>query len=244
MYTRCATALLVPLLGATALVAQTPTPVPVLAPTPGTILYPQAMTPWATKKAFGFSLLAMPAAIVQEAAALRWPLFSLDVVMGLPRNFLLAGTVSTQVVTNHLEVGVHWVAGVTDRLHADVGLGGAYWFGQLKSFGFDNTIHGTFLYPSASVGYDFGTMALTAQAKATYVSSLTATSGSVESMSERNVFDGMSYRVALEQPFGKHSTIGLAVQVNHLQFYYPQWPLFPAFGHRFWVPEAQIRVTL
>jgi hypothetical protein len=225
-------------LGAASLAAQAP------ARTPGTIQYPGEMVPGKIRTAFGVSAISMPAALVQEAAAIRWPMFSLDVVMGLPRDFVLAGTISSEIATNHFELSARWQAPLTDRLRADVGLGGALWFGQLKRFVFDNNVRGRFLYPSASIGYDFGTMTLTASAKASFIGSLHARTGELEAASTNNVYNGMSWRVSLEQPFSKHTTVGVSFQMNHLKFYYPQWPLFPTFDHRFWIPEAQIRVTL
>ena len=212
--------------------------------TPGTILYPSQMKPWSTRMAVGVSFIAMPSAIVMEAAAIRWPLFGYDIAMGLPKHFSLTGGVSTEIVTNHFELGGRWEADLTSRLHADVGVSGAYWFGQMKNAIFDNTVHGWFTYPSVSLGYDFGRLALTAQAKASYVNSVYIRSGQLESQSSTNMFNGMSYRVALEQPFFKHTTIGLAFQMNRLKFYYPQWPLFPTFDRSFWMPEAQFRFTL
>ena len=212
--------------------------------TPGTIQYPAQMKPWSTRMAAGVSFIAMPAAIAQEAASIRWPLFGFDLTMGMPKHFSLATTVSTEIVTNHFEVAGRWEADLTKRLHAEVGLGGAWWFGQLKQFVFDNTIHGWFTYPSLAIGYDFGSVAVTAQAKASIINSLAGTSGALESSSATNMFNGVSYRVSVEQPFFKHSTLGLAVQMNHLRFYYPQWLLFPTFDRRFWMPEAQIRFTL
>lgn len=212
--------------------------------TPGTMLYPAQMKPWSTKMAVGVSLIAMPAAIVQEAASIRWPLFGYDITMGLPKHFTMTGAVSTEIATNHFELGGRWEADLTSRLHADVGVSGAYWFGQIKRAIFDNTVHGWFTYPSVSLGYDFGRLAVTAQAKASYVNSVYIRSGQLESLSSANMFNGMSYRVALEQPFFKHTTIGLGFQMNHLKFYYPQWPLFPTFDRCFWMPEAQFRFTL
>jgi len=230
-------ALLLPLVGVAALGAQAPVA------TPRTILYPQAIRPWSTQTAIGFSLIAMPADIVQEAAPLRWPLFNFDIVMGLPKNFLLAGAVSSQIVSNQIEASAHWTSKLTQQLHADLGAGGSYWFGQLKVTPFNNTIHGTFLYPSVSLGYDFGTLAITAQAKGSIIGSLSGHSGSLEAVSAKNQYNGTAFRLSIEQPYSKSSSIGLSLQMKHMQFYYPQWPLFPTFSARYWIPEVQIRWT-
>lgn len=230
-------------LAGAALTAQTP-PSSTPAQTPGTIQYPAAMPLWSTKMALGVSVIAMPAAIVQEGASIHWPLIGFDFTLGLPDRFTLASTFSTEIATNHIELSPRWTHDFSGRLHGDVGLGGAYWFGELHRFGFDNSIHGWFVYPSAGIGYDFGSLAVTAQAKASVITSLTSYSGSLVSIRSTNSFNGMSYRLVLEQPFWKHTTVGLSLQASYLKFYYPQWPLFPTFDRRFWIPEAGIRFTL
>lgn len=224
--------------------AQTEPPPETRRETPRTIHFPAAMTPWETKTAFGFTTIAVPSAIAQEGSVLRWPLFGFGIVVGLPHNFLLEGVVSTEIVTNHFELDGRWVVNVTDALHASAGLGAAYWFGQLEQFGFNNNIHGWFTYPSVRVGYDFGSLALSAEGKLSIVNSLYLRTGELETSKGTNQFNGFSYRVSLEQPFWKTTNIGIAFQMNYLKFYYPEWPLFPAFDYYFWIPEAQIWLSL
>ena len=87
-------------------------------------------------------------------------------------------------------------------------------------------------------------MALTFQAKGTYVASLYSKSGSLVASTSKNWYSGTSYRLILEQPLWKHTTVGFAVQTSYIKFYYPQWPLFPTFDRYFWIPEAQIVFSL
>jgi len=212
--------------------------------TPGTIQYPQTMKPWSGKMALGASLITMPAAIAQEGATIRWPLFVYEYTLGLPAHFNLATSFSTEFVTNHIEAMPRWQFSLSDRLHGDIGYGVAYWFGQLQSFGFDNHIHGWMGYPYVGIGYDWGKVALTFQAKATHVLSLTSESGSLVASSSGNWYSGSSFRLILEQPLWTHTTLGFAVQENYIKFYYPQWPLFPTFDRYFWIPEVQLYFTL
>ena len=212
--------------------------------TPGTIQYPAAMPLWKVKTGLGISTIAMPAAIVQETASLHWPLFGFDAVMGLPSNFLAEGIVSFQFVSNQVELSGRWVYPITDRLHADAGLGVGYFFGQLKQFEFNNTIHGWFLYPAVRVGYDFGPLAVTAQGKISFISELVVHNGTEVASTTNNIFNGFSYRISIEQPFWKTVTFGIAFQMNYLKFYYPEWVMFPTFNRYFWIPEAQFWFTL
>lgn len=238
-------AVLCALLAAPLLRAQAPDPAPPTPTfTPGTIQFPQAMRPWSTKMALGFSAIAMPSAIAQEGAIVRWPLITYDFSLGLPSHFFLATSFSTEFVTNHLEVAPKWEFAIDERLHGDIGLGVAYWFGRLGIGGYDTNIHGVFLYPQIDLGYDWGTMALTGQIKASYAGSLYTKTGSLVTTNDANWYNGVSFRLMLEQPIWKTTTVGIAIQTSYLKFYYPQWPLFPTFDRYFWIPEAQLRFTL
>ena len=87
-------------------------------------------------------------------------------------------------------------------------------------------------------------MALTFQAKGNYVLSLHTESGSLTAEDSQNWMSGSSFRLIIEQPIWKHTTLGFGLQASYLKFYYPQWPLFPTFDHHFWIPEAQLYFTL
>jgi hypothetical protein len=94
------------------------------------------------------------------------------------------------------------------------------------------------------LGYDFGRLQLTGQAKLSIVRALHVENGEQGIDNTSNFFNGVSYRITLEQLFWKKTTVGLSFQVNYLKFYYPQWPLFPFYNRYFWMPEAMIRFSL
>ena len=211
---------------------------------PETIEYPANISPWDWRFSLGVSSIAMPTDIVLETASLHWPLIRFAAVMGLPSNFVLDAKVSTEVVTNHFQLSGRWIYVFNEKLHADVGLGFAYFFGRLEQFEFDNKIHGWFTYPSVGIGYDFGSLTLTLRGTISFINSLTSTFGSVESSFRANKFNGFFYKVSMEQLFWKSTTVGLAFQMNYLKLYYPEWPLFPAFDRFYWIPEIQIWLTI
>lgn len=211
---------------------------------PETIRYPAFLRPGEARFALGVSFIGMPAEIVQEAASIRWPLFGFTAKVGLPSHFVFNGEVSTEVLTNHLEAGGSYAFQLNPKLHADAGVGVAYFFGQLNQFGFKDKAHGWFIYPQASLGYDFGKLVLTGQVKAHVISSLHVQNGEAGIDNTQNFFDGWSWRVTLEQLFWKKTTVGLSFQMNRLKFYYPQWMLFPTYDRYFWMPEAMIRFSL
>ncbi len=214
------------------------------AQTPETIDYPDALDQYEWRYSLGVSSIAMPEDIVLETASLRWPLIRFSALMGLPSNFVLDLKLATEFVTNHIEVGGRWVYVFNDELHTDVGVNVAYFFGQLKQFEYDTKVNGWFTYPSAAIGYNFGSLTLSLRGTISFVNSLSSTSGTVESSFHTNQFNGFNYRVSLEQPFYKTTSVGLAFQMNYLKLYYPEWPLFPAFDRYYWIPEIQIWLTL
>jgi len=222
--------------------AQSPSPAPFY--TPGTMQYPQTMKPWSDKMALGASLISMPSAIALDGSTIHWPLLVYENTLGLPAHFTLATTFSTEIITNHVEVMPRWQVALSPRWHGDLGLGVAYCFGRMTVDNFDNRINGWFAYPQVGLGYDWGKLALTFQAKADWIMSLHTQSGGLIADYSKNWLSGSSFRLILEQPIWKHTTLGFGLQANYLKFYYPQWPLFPTLDHHFWIPEAQLYFTL
>lgn len=215
-----------------------------LGTTAGTIQYPLSIPAREVKTSLGISFSKIPTDIVEEAASYRWPLFIFDLHYGLPENFLLAGKVNTQIVTNHISVGGKWVYDVTPRFHASIGYDLAYWFGQLKQYGFNNRGHGWINYPNLTLGYDFGSLALTLKSEASYVTSIAASADDIEVSSTMNFFNGVSFTLYLEQPLWKDNNLILGFRMNYLKFFYPEWLLFPTFNKYYYIPDLEVGFRL
>lgn len=216
----------------------------IIAQNPVTLDYPSAMTPWDWRFSLGYSSISMPSDIVLESSVVRWPLIKFAAQMGLPSNFILDAMLSTEVLTNHLELGGRWVYNINDKLHVNAEYSLAYFYGQLEQTGYNTKIHGWFSYPSVGIGYDFDGLTLTAIGAISFTNSLSSSSGGVETIFNQNRYNGFYYRISLEQPFFQNTSIGLAFQLNYLKFYYPQWALFPAIDRYYWIPEFQFWLTL
>lgn len=216
----------------------------IIAQNPVTLDFPAKMTPYEWRFSLGYSSISMPSDIVLESSVLRWPLIKFAAQMGLPNNFIVDAMLSTEVLTNHLEVGGRWIYYIDDNLHVNAEYSLAYFYGQLEQAGYDTKIHGWFSYPSIGIGYDFDALTLTAIGAISFTNSLSSSSGGVETIFNQNRYNGFYYRISLEQPFFKNTSIGLAFQMNYLKFYYPQWALFPAIDRYYWIPEFQFWLTL
>jgi hypothetical protein len=211
---------------------------------PKTLDFPDPMTPYDWRLSLGYSAIKMPYDIALEGATIKWPLIKFNAVMGLPANFLADGEISTEIITNQFKLGGRWVYKFNQELHADVGYGLAFLYGQLKQTGYDTKISGWYSYPTIAMGYDFGDLTLTLRGTMSFINSMKSKSGTMEvdfAMARNN---GFSYSITMEQRFWKNTTILLGFQLNYLQMYYPQWPLFPAINRHYWIPEIQIRFTL
>ena len=219
-------------------------PAQTLGTTPGTLHYPLAITPKEFKTEFAVSFSKMPQDVVEESASIRWPLFTLEANYGLPENFILKGRINTQIITNHLLLGGKWVYAPHERVHLSVGYDIAYWFGQLKQYGFNNTAHGWINYPNLTVGYDFGKVALSVKGELNIVTSHTLYADDIEVSTDQNFFNGGSFTVYLEQPLWKNTTVSLAYRSNFLKFYYPEWLLFPTINQFYFIPELEVGFRL
>lgn len=211
---------------------------------PATTEFPAAMTPYDWRLSLGYASIKMPTDVYLEGASVRFPLIKFAAVMGLPENFLLDGKIATELVTNQFELGGRWVYKFNDQLHADVGYSLAFLYGQLKQFAYDSKISGWTSYPTASIGYDWGNLALTLRGGISFINSLQSTSGTTEADFAVERYNGFYYRVTLEQKFYKNTTIGLGFQMNYMKFYYPEWLMFPTFDRYYWIPEFQMMFSL
>jgi hypothetical protein len=219
-------------------------PAQTLGTTPGTLHYPLSITPKQFKTEFAVSFSRIPEDVVEEAASIRWPLFTLEAHYGLPENFILNGRINTLIITNHLLLGGKWVYSPYERVHLSVGYDIAYWFGQLKQYGFNNTAHGWINYPNLTVGYDFGKVALSVKGELNIVTSMTSYADDIEVSTNKNFFNGGSFTFYIEQPLWKNTTVSLAYRANFLKFYYPEWLLFPTINQFYFIPELEVGFRL
>jgi len=211
---------------------------------PKTLDFPDPITPYNFRLSLGYSAIKMPYDIALEGATMKWPLIKFNAVMGLPENFLADGELSTEVLTNQFKLGGRWVYKFNNQLHADVGYGIAFLYGQLKQSGYDTKISGWYSYPTIAMGYDFEVFTLTLRGTMSFINSLKTQSGSLETDFAAARNNGFSYSITMEQRFWKNTTVLIGFQMNYLKMYYPQWPLFPAFNRYYWIPEFQLRFTL
>jgi len=74
---------------------------------PGTqsFLYPQRMQSGYLKYFAGMSMANLPEDVVESDDLFRAPLFKFNALYGLPKNFLLDGSLNSNIVTWHISLG-------------------------------------------------------------------------------------------------------------------------------------------
>jgi len=208
---------------------------------PGTqsFLYPQRMQSGYLKYFAGMSMANLPEDVVESDDLFRAPLFKFNALYGLPKNFLLDGSLNSNIVTWHISLGAKWNY-VFNKFSFALGYDVAYLFGGLRSFGFDSSIRGWMNYPNLAVGYEFSKFTVSVKGELVLVTSLTQTADDLEVASDLNTFSGYTLTLAVEQPLWKDNYFLVGMKINWVKFYYPQWAAFSTFDRLFFIPEFTV----
>jgi len=212
---------------------------------PGTesFLYPQRMQSGNLKYFAGMSLANLPEDVVESDDVFRAPLFQFHALYGIPKNFIMEGSLHTNLITWHFSLGAKWNY-VFDKFSFALGYDVAYLFGGLRSFGFDSSIKGWMNYPNLAIGYKFSRFTVSVKGELVLVTSLTQTADDLEVASNLNTVSGYTLTVVVEQPLWKDNYFLVGLKINWLKFYYPQWAAFSTFDRLFFIPEFTVGFVL
>ncbi len=206
-------------------------------------LYPQRMQIGNLKYFAGLGLANLPEDVVESDDLFRAPLFKLHALYGIPKNFLIVGSLNTNIVTWHFSLGAKWNY-VFDKFSFSLGYDVAYLFGGLRQFGFDSSIKGWMNYPNLTVGYKFSRFTVSVKGELVLVTSLTETADDLVVASDLNTVSGYTFTVAVEQPLWKDHYFLVGLKINWVKFYYPQWAAFSTFDRLFFIPEFTVGFVL
>jgi hypothetical protein len=209
-------------------------------------LYPSIMDAGEYKHEFSLLLAKLPEEQIESTSAWVYaPLFSYHAKYGLPVGLNLKGSFSTNIITYHFRTGLQWgydFSRVTLSINSDI----AYWFGQLKNFGFNSGVNAWSGYADLSLGIAFEKFTLTFQTEINYIISIKQTVDDIETNieSENSFLAGTSFSVFIEQPVWKDNFMTLGVKFNSSKYYWPAWAVFPAWERYFFIPEVFIGFVL
>jgi hypothetical protein len=208
-----------------------------------TYMFPHAEGPGAMMHMVGLSTAKLPEDVVETDDVIRAPLFMYNLKYGLPEHFNIEGSATTNIVTYHISVGPTWSYN-TGRWGLSVGTDLAYWFGQLKQFGFNTSYTGWIVYPNLSAGYAFDNFSLTAKAEVVLNLAETSKNGENEVSNNADTYNGYTVGLYLEQPLWKDHFVVIGVRATYLKFYYPMWAAFSTFDRAYYIPEFTFKFIL
>jgi hypothetical protein len=210
---------------------------------PLTYFFPAPAGPKNIMQTVGLSLAKLPEDVVETDDVFRAPLFAYNIKYGLPENLNLEAGLSTNIITYHFTLGPSWNYGA-GRWGFSVGSDLAYWFGQLKQFGFNTTYNGWVLYPNISAGYAFDAFSISAKAEAVLDLAETSKNGENEISDNHDFFNGYTIGIYLEQPLWKANYVVVGARATYLKFYYPMWAAFSTFDRAYYIPEFTFKFIL
>jgi len=212
---------------------------------PGTksFLYPQRMQSGNIKYFAGMSLANLPEDVIETDDIIRAPLFQFNMLYGIPKNFLIDGSLNTNFITFHISLGAKWNY-VFNKFSFALGYDVAYMFGGLRQFGFDTSIKGWINYPNLTIGYEFSKFTISVKGELILVTSLTQTADDLELATDVNSFSGYAITTVIEQPLWNENYLLIGLKANFVKFYYPQWAAFSTFDRFFFIPELTVGFVL
>jgi len=212
----------------------------------GSFIYPSEMKNGEYKQEVSLILAKLPEEQIEATSSWIYaPLFSYHAKYGLPYGFNLRGSASTNIITFYFKGGAQWgysFNNVTFSVNGDV----AYWFGQLKHFGFNSAVKAWSGYTTLSMGIAFEKFTLTFQTEANYLLSLTQTVDDIETNTgnNQNLLAGFGFSVFIEQPVWKDNFMTIGVKFNRAKYYWPAWAVFPSWDRYFFIPEVFVGFVL
>lgn len=162
----------------------------------------------------------------------------------LPLGFSAEASVHSLIVANQIRVGPRWTYEL-GRFHVNAGIDVEYDLGWLNIQGFDNTTLQTWQFqPLVTVGTHFDNMAFSAQGRLNYISNYIFNSGDTQYTQSRDINNGFSVGLFMEQRLIKRKVLGLGVVFNYLGFHILGWPSFYNMKTKFFIPQVNITYTL
>jgi hypothetical protein len=196
--------------------------------------YPHQLKKWGFRIAAGFSLVAPPKDLLENA--IQAPLVNIHMTFGLPWKLSLEGDVTTLVVSNQFALGPH-LGLVIKNFSINVGWDVAFCYGQMKFAGFDNKSKIWIHYPNLSLGYKLKDIAFTLKGEIVGVTSLVQTSGTNEVARSKYFYNGFTFALYIEQRLWKNHVFVIGLKDNYEKFYWPTWMLFSTFNRFYHIPE-------
>lgn len=201
------------------------------------IYFPHHFEKYKVQTGLGFYMVRLPFDWVENA--LQAPLINLRLTFGLPAGFSLEGSVNTVVVSNQITLGPHW-SYIHKNFSLGVGWDLGYVLGVMNIAGYSNTGMGLIHYPNLSLGLKSKTMAFTLKTEAVIIGWSQMKTGENLVSSGKNIFDGVTAGIYMEQRIFKKKILVIGIKDNYLKYYWPAWMVFPTWDRYYHIPELDL----
>ncbi len=171
--------------------------------------------------------------------AIQAPLIDLQLTMGLPAGFSLAGSVNTIVVSNQVTIGARWNY-IYRNFSFNLGYDLGYVLGMMNVGGFKNTGMMIAHYPNFSVGFKTSTLAFTFKGEAVVIGWGQMKMGEDVMVKPSNIFDGVTGAIYMEQRIFRKKILVIGLKDNYVRYYWPVWMVFPTFARYYHIPELHL----
>ncbi|MCW3092012.1 MAG: hypothetical protein JWP81_3081 [Ferruginibacter sp.] len=196
------------------------------------------------RSSIGFQLLTTPEDITEETR-IRLPVLDWHGIKRISDHVTVDGRLLSQVLQNHLSVGLHWMKPITKNLYLSAGNDIGYWFGFLKFAGFNSEASGWINYPNFSVGYKTNRELLITFKAQCSINLFYKSANGTESFSSSNTFyNGETFTLALEQPFYNKKHLTLAFSGISNKFLWQTWALFYKTDRKLFYPQITVGFIL
>ncbi|MBK7867606.1 MAG: hypothetical protein IPJ75_11855 [Ignavibacteriales bacterium] len=184
----------------------------------------------------GLSSTKLPEDVIETDDAFLSPLFTYRIKVGIIDNILAQGFIESNYLTFNFSSGLNWNHDFGDfKLSVGTDLG--FWFGRLKSYGFDTGMDGWNLSPNITVGYTFPNFSVSVKSEMMLILTQSTRNGDVHTVNSYRTMAGYSVGVYIEQPLWKENFVVIGFKANYARFYYPLWAGFSTFDRFFLLPE-------
>jgi hypothetical protein len=196
--------------------------------------YPHYLKKWKFRISAGLSMVRPPKDLLENA--IQAPLVNIHMTYGLPWKLSLEGDVTTILVSNQFALGPRYTYQYKN-FGVKAGWDFAFIYGQLKQYGFDNSLAGLFHYPNLSVGYKFKKIAFTLKGEVVILGRTSSKSGENSVNTSKKVYLGHTLGIYIEQRIHKNKVFIIGLKNNYLRMYWPTWLLYSTFNRYYDIPE-------
>lgn len=207
-----------------------------------TIALPTPGKPFSFKHQVNLELVSLPKEWLESSVNIPFPGYKGR--WHLPVGFALDYSVQSIIISNQIKLGGKYLY-TYKQIHAGIGFDGNLGLGWLNGYGFDNAMLRTFqIEPNFAIGVHFNQQALSLEGRYRYMYDYRMSTGSVLMKESRDVFNGFTLSLNIEQRLTKSKVMQIGIAINYARFHILAWPVFNPVKEQYAMPQFNIGLNL